>query len=89
MNPKPLRWILRLSLASLGLCAAGCDPSINLYGSFFPAWTWCLALGVMLSGLSHWVLSAARLERHLGPLVLVYPALTLLFSCLTWLVLFR
>ena len=75
------------SLFLILLC--GCDPSINFYGSFFPAWIWCIILGVGLTVLLRFVFAALRLERNLGPLVLIYPCLALLLTCVAWLVLFQ
>ena len=76
--------------AVLGLMLlCGCDPSINFYGSFFPGWTWCLALGLLGTILLRFLLAALRLERNLGPLMLVYPCLLLLLACVAWLLLFR
>jgi hypothetical protein len=81
---------LRLGGALAGLTLLwGCDPSINFYGSFFPGWTWCLMLGLGGTILLRFLFAALRLERNLGPLVLVYPCLLLLLSCLAWLVLFQ
>jgi len=79
---------LLLALALLATLP-GCDPALNLWGSVLPAWVVCLALGVALAGLLRWVFARAGLEPHLGPLVLVYPALVLLLTCLSWIVLFR
>ncbi len=67
----------------------GCDPTINFYGSFFPAWTWCLLLGLLGTILLRFVFAALRLERNLGPLMLVYPCLLMLLACVAWLALFR
>jgi len=67
----------------------GCDPSINFYGSFFPAWIWCLTIGVVLAVALRFLFAALRLERNLGPLILVYLCLVLLLSCVAWLVLFK
>lgn len=75
-------------LAGLTLLTTGCDPVINFYGSFFPGWVISLVLGIVLCVLSRWILAWVRLEPHLGPLILVYPALTFLWACVTWLVLF-
>ncbi|HMK73018.1 MAG TPA: YtcA family lipoprotein [Myxococcaceae bacterium] len=68
---------------------AGCDPTLNLWGSVLPAWVMCLGLGAVLAGLLRWLFARTGLERHLGPLVLVYPSLVLLLTCLLWIVLFR
>jgi hypothetical protein len=71
------------------ILATGCDPVINLYGSFFPAWVLCLFVGVALAGVLRVVFAATGLEEGFAPILLVYPALALLIACLTWLVLFR
>ena len=89
MIPKyshPVRLGLLLTLL---LLLSGCDPSINFYGSFFPAWIWCLTLGIGSAILFRFLFAALRLERHLGPLVVVYLCLALLLSCIAWLVLFK
>ncbi|HAB15616.1 MAG TPA: YtcA family lipoprotein [Verrucomicrobiota bacterium] len=66
----------------------GCDPVVNFYGSFFPAWVICLVLGILFTSLLRWLFAATRIERHLGPLVLIYPALALSLTCAVWLGLF-
>lgn len=71
------------------LAGSGCDPVVNVYGSFFPAWVVSLFVGVMLTVLLRLLFAATRLEAHLGVLLLVYPSLAFLLTCLTWLVLFR
>ena len=71
------------------LLFTGCDPSINFYGSFFPAWIWCLTIAVVVTILLRFLFAALRLERNLGPLVVVYPCLVLLLSCIAWLILFQ
>jgi hypothetical protein len=76
------------ALAALALATSGCDPVVNFYGSFFPAWVLALALGITGTVLLRWLLALARLEPHLGPLVLIYPALALLLTCAAWLALF-
>ncbi len=78
---------LLIAVALLLLC--GCDPTINFYGSFFPSWTWCLLLGLLGTILLRFLFFALRLERNLGPLMLVYPCLLLLLACAAWLLLFR
>lgn len=98
VNPSPTdpissRWSSRrgalwASLVAGGLLAAGCDPVVNFYGSFFPAWVLSLALGIFLTIIFRWVLAAIRLEPHLGPLLLIYPVLAFLLTGASWLVLF-
>ena len=75
--------------AALVLCAAGCDPLLNVAGSFFPAWMVATALGVALTVAVRYVFAAAQLEPHLGPTVLIYTSLGLLLTVVAWLVLYR
>jgi YtcA family len=79
----------RSGIAVLTLFVSGCDPIINFYGSFFPAWVVCLVVGVVLTVLLRLVFAATMLEYHLGPLILIYPSLVLLLTLVTWLLLFR
>ena len=69
--------------------SAGCDPVVNVYGSYFPGWLLALLGGVCAAIAARVLFAATRLERHLGPLILVYPCLVLLFGCGLWLWLFR
>ena len=66
--------------AALVLCAASCDPLLNVAGSFFPAWMVATVLGVTLTVAVRYVFAAARLEPHLGPTVLIYTNLGLLMT---------
>ena len=70
------------------LCT-GCSraPSFEILGSFFPAWLVCLALGLVLTVVGHWVL--ARVHVVLAVPVLTYPSLTALFTFALWLSFFR
>jgi YtcA-like protein len=75
--------------AALVLCAAGCDPVLNVAGSFFPAWMVSMLLGVGLTVAARYLFSAAGLEPHLGPTTLVYTSLGLFLTVVAWLLLYR
>jgi len=70
---------------------AGCRgaPSINLVGSFFPAWMLCVAIGVLGLLLLRTVFVRTQIEAHLGPLPLVYFCLWVLITLGSWLLFFR
>jgi len=76
--------------AALLLPTAGCGvaPSVNILGSFFPAWLICIVVGVVLTIVSLRVLQATELGPHLGPPALVYPSLAAVWIFATWLVVF-
>jgi hypothetical protein len=76
------------SVVSPILTVGGCDPIINIYGSYFPAWVVCLVAGVLLTVLLRFLFAAVGVEQHLGPLVLIYPSLALLLTLVTWLIFF-
>jgi hypothetical protein len=73
-------------LLSIGGC--GFAPSVNVLGSFFPAWLLCIVIGVVLTIVSLRVLLAMQLAQHLGPPALVYPCLAGVWIFATWLVVF-
>jgi hypothetical protein len=69
---------------------AGCSraPSLNIMGSFFPAWLLCAALGILLAALLRLWFVRIKLEPQLSPLIVVYPCLAGLFTFTLWLVFF-
>jgi hypothetical protein len=68
---------------------AGCSraPSVDILGSFFPAWLVCFAIAVVLTGVARVLLVKFKVKVELP--VLVYPSLTALFTFALWLIFFR
>lgn len=64
-------------------------PSINIIGSFFPAWMICLTAGIFLAFAVRAILLRYRLETEVGPLALFYPCAVILMTSLLWLIFFR
>ena len=78
-----------LAIAILvALSGCGVAPSVNILGSFFPAWLICIVTGVVLTILTRQVLVAMKIASDLRPAALVYPCLTGLWIFATWLLLF-
>ncbi len=81
------------SLGTGGVCllCAGCGraPAIDVIGSFFPAWMLCLIISIVLTALLRLFLLRRQLEPAIEPVVLFYPCVVLLVSCLLWLIFFR
>jgi len=75
-------------LFSITLCTS-CSraPSFDILGSFFPAWLFCLVLGLVLTVAARWLFLRAHVVIALP--ILTYPSLTLLFTCALWLAWFR
>jgi YtcA family len=82
------------SLFCLQLLLGGCArigsyaPSLDVYGSYFPAWLICLIVGVILTVLVSLVGRIFDLGplRILGPLIPI--SLILIFSIVTWFLFF-
>ncbi len=83
----------RLVAFVLGGCIveAGCvrAPSVDVIGSFFPAWMVCVTAAIVATFVVRAVLVRVRLESEVGPLALFYPSLVVLLSCGLWLMLYR
>ena len=84
MKPK-----LQTCVAS-ALLVTGCSraPSINILGSFFPAWILCGVIGVLLAAAARVLFARLNWERELSPLIVVYPCLAALFTFSIWLLFF-
>jgi hypothetical protein len=72
------------SLTPILLASCSRAPSIEILGSYFPAWLICITLAVLLTFLARWLL--LRLQIPVVPPILVYPSLTALFTFVLWLV---
>jgi len=64
-------------------------PSISILGAFFPAWMLCIVVGIVLTLILRALLGATKVDDHVGPRAVIYPAAFLLFTLGTWIVLFQ
>ena len=80
--------VLALRLLTAHATAAQ-SPSIDVLGSYFPAWLLCIVVGVILAVVSRLLFIAWKLDAHLGPKPIVYPCLTAVFAMTVWLLFFR
>lgn len=71
------------------LLLAGCSraPSVDILGSFFPAWLFCLVVAILLATLIRFVLLRIRVKVAMP--ILVYPSLAVLLTFALWLIFFR
>lgn len=79
-------------LLSVGICLAmsGCQrgPSIDIFGSFFPVWFFCILGGLLMTFIARYFLIRLRLDQEMGPLVIIYPCVAALSSFMLWLIFF-
>ena len=66
----------------------GCSraPSLDVLGSFFPAWLVCFIVAILLTALFR--LLVMRLHVKVALPMLVYPSLAAFFTFVLWLVFF-
>jgi hypothetical protein len=82
---------LRNSLATLSLMlVVGCahNPSLNVLGSYFPGWVFCIFVASLLTVALRFLLRRLQLEYQLAPLIVVYPSFAVLLCLTLWLILF-
>ena len=79
--------ILGVAVLTLSLCACARAPSVNVLGSFFPIWMFCIVAGIVLTLAVRFLLIRVEIEGEIGPRVIIYPSLVALFACVLWLML--
>jgi hypothetical protein len=66
----------------------GRSPTIDVFGSYFPAWMVCIVVGIVLTVVVRRVLVALEIDNHLRPAGLVYLCLTIVFALSTRLIIY-
>jgi hypothetical protein len=79
----------RSALIAAALLLAGCDPIIEVQGTFFPAWLLCMIVGVVLTVVLRPLFVRLGVEPFLGPLPLIYTSLAVLLTLGVWLLFFQ
>jgi YtcA family len=78
--------LLPLLLVAPLLSSCSRAPSVEVLGSFFPAWLVCFIVAIVLTALVR--LALLRLRAKAALPLLVYPSLAALFTFLLWLIFF-
>ena len=83
------------ALSFLVLLSGGCrsvgahSPTLDVLGSYFPAWMVCILLGLLLTIVARQILIAMKLHVHLRPAGLVYLCMTIFWTLAVWLACFK
>ena len=82
--------IAAAGFSSLVLVLSGCSfsPSINIMGSYFPAWIVCCVVAIGVTASAHALFTRWKLLDELWPLPLLYLGLVCFVSCSLWLIFF-
>ena len=81
------RYLSVLLVVVLTGCARA--PAFNVLGSYFPAWLFCLLVGVLMTIAARIVFRKYNLGEALSPPLLMYSCLTAFFTFAVWLIFFR
>lgn len=82
----------RSTLVFLPGILAGCSgrsPTIDVVGSYFPAWLLCIVIGLALTLITRQLLVGLKLNAHVRPAAIVYPCMIILYTLAVWLVIYK
>jgi len=65
------------------------SPTVDILGSYFPAWMVCIVSGLTLTFIAHWIVQAGNLKPYIGPAPLIYSCLMIIFTFATWILLYQ
>ena len=65
------------------------SPTVDILGSYFPAWMICIVSGLTLTLIAHWVIQVCKLKPFLGPSPLIYSCLMIIFTFATWILFYQ
>jgi YtcA family len=63
--------------------------TVDILGSYFPAWMVCIMSGLTLSLIAHWIVQLGNLKRYIGPAPLIYSCLMIIFTFATWILFYQ
>ena len=65
------------------------SPTVDVLGSYFPAWMVCIVSGLTLTLVAHWIVQMCHLKPYLGPAPLIYSCLMIIFTFATWILFYQ
>ena len=63
--------------------------TVDVFGSYFPAWMVCIVSGLTLTLIAHWIVQLRNLKPYLGPAPLIYSCLMTVFTFATWILFYQ
>jgi YtcA family len=82
-----VRGLRRVAIA-LPVAACNYSPTMELFGSYFPAWMLCAALGIVAAVVIRQILAVAGINDYIVAPLLTYAALAVSATLLVWLLWF-
>jgi hypothetical protein len=89
-----MRLLRFIPMVASGVLLAGCQseghsPTVDVLGSYFPAWMVCIIIGLTITLILRQLFIGFKLDSYLRPAVLIYPSLAILFTLAVWLIFFK
>ena len=92
MAPARRRWYVPLASwrVAIALPVAACShsPTMDLLGSYFPAWMLCAVIGIVASVIIRQILAVAGINDYVVAPLLTYAGLAVSATLLAWLLWF-
>jgi YtcA family len=63
--------------------------TVDILGSYFPAWMICILSGLTLTFIAHWIIQVLNLRPYVGPAPLIYSCLMIIFTFATWILFYQ
>ena len=90
MNSSRFRLLFPLACLLLTGCHANAhSPTLDVVGSYFPAWVVCIVVGLALTLITRQLFIGLKIDAHLRPVLLVYLCLMIFYTLGTWLLFFQ
>jgi hypothetical protein len=69
------------------LTLAGCShgPEYSIFGSFFPAWIFCSAGGLVVMAGARALIARTAIAEHLVAPIVLYLSMAIFITCILWL----
>jgi hypothetical protein len=79
-----------LRRVAIALAVSGCSysPTLNLFGSYFPAWMLCAVLGIVAAVIIRQILGVTGINDYVVAPLLTYAGLAVSATLLAWLLWF-
>jgi hypothetical protein len=65
------------------------SPTVDVLGSYFPAWMVCILIGLALTFVAHWIVQVCNLKPYIGPAPLIYSCLMIIFTFASWILFYQ
>jgi len=65
------------------------SPTVDVLGSYFPAWMVCIISGLTLTLIADWIVQMCHLKPYLGPAPLIYSSLAIIFTFAIWILFYQ